>query len=202
MAAKKVNKLTSSNLKQIHSKTFTTKLVHIDIDNKIYDIEVDECLKVSKLQALISELIEKQKYLKDIEEALSIPNYIMFLIIKYFSNIDVAKVEDFSEQLRVFEIMLDLGVAEKILESIPESEMQKINVYIKKASDNIKKVANSPESQKELADLFAEMQDYEETHEELLETQDKMALNFANGIFSGEETSESEETIDGQTKTN
>lgn len=159
MATKKSNKLTSSNLKQIHSKTFTSKIIHIDIEGTIYDVKVDERFKISKIQTLISELIEKQKYFTDIEEVFSIINFVPFLIIKYFSDIDVAKVEDFSEQLRVFEIMIDLGVAEKILESMPETEMQKINTYIAKATDNVKKLTSDKDAMQEIEGLFADLKD-------------------------------------------
>ncbi len=174
MATKK-NKLSVSNLKQIHSKKFTTKVIHIEIDEKIYDIEIDEVFKVSKIQLLLSELFEKQKYFTKIEDAFSMINFLPFLIIKYFTDIDVAKVEDFSEQLKVYEILLDLGVAEKILENIPESEMQKIDAYIKKASDNVKKLANNKDAMKELEGMFAELKKEEES--ELVEDESEVTEN-------------------------
>lgn len=171
----KSNKLTVSNLKQIHSKKFTTKVIHIEIDEKIYDVEIDEVFKVSKIQLLLSELFEKQKYFTTIDEVFSIINYIPFLIIKYFTDIDVAKVEDFSEQLKVYEVMLDLGVAEKILENIPESEIKKIDSYIKKASANVKKLTSDKDAMKELEGMFAELKENEES--ELVEDESEVTEN-------------------------
>jgi hypothetical protein len=66
-------------------------------------------------------------------------------------------------------------VAEKILENIPESEMQKIDSYIKKASANVKKLTSDKDAMKELEGMFAELKEKEES--ELVEDESEVTEN-------------------------
>ena len=163
-------KLSTSALKSIHSKNFTVRKLILNIEGQDFEILVQEKFRFSLLQNIISDLIEAKKQLINIDQAFDYGNYVIFLLIKYFTDISITKTCDsFAKEIEMLNIMLDLEIVEPILACFDKEEVQKINGYIKKMSDNMKEFSSSPEAQKELADLFTEMQDYEETHEELLE---------------------------------
>ena len=147
-------KLTSSNILSLHSKTFTQKAIHLDIEGTAYTVLIDTKFKPSKIQELIMELAEKQRQITKFSDIFDISYYANFLIIKYFTDIEVAKVNDFDKQIRVFKAILDLEIFDKIAESFDQAELDKINKYIKKAGDNLKKLESDPEAMEDINQIM------------------------------------------------
>lgn len=166
MAKQKNKKINSGDILSLHSKLFTQKKVILNINNQNYEVLVDEKFSVDKIQQLILEVIEMQKQIKTFDDALSLSNYSIYLIIKYFTNIELAKENDFEKQMRVYKAMLDLGIIEKVLENFDEYELNKINSYIKKVNDNIKKASNNPELMNDLTEVIKQISEIE--HAEIL----------------------------------
>ena len=152
--AEKTKKLTSGNILSLHSKTFTQKAIHLDIEGTTYTVLIDTKFKPSKIQELIMELAEKQQQITKFSDIFNISYYANFLIIKYFTDIEVAKVNDFDKQIRVFKAILDLEIFDKIVESFDQAELDKVNKYIKKAGDNLKKLESDPEAMEDINQIM------------------------------------------------
>jgi len=132
----KVNKLTSSILLQEQSKLFVQRKVIITINKKDYEVLVDQKFLPTKLNQLILESVSNYDNLKDLDESVKV-SYLMFLTIKTFTNVEIAKTDDFQTQIRVLNAMLDLEIFDKIISEFPESELEKINDYMLKFNSRI-----------------------------------------------------------------
>jgi hypothetical protein len=163
----KAKKLSSGIILSTRDKQFVKKQVIIRVDGKDYEVLVDQKFEVKKIQQLLMELAEKQKQLIDINQVMEIPNYVQFLIIKYFCDIDFAKVEDFDQQLRVYSAMLDLDIVDTIIGSFDEEELKKINIYMKRLSANLDKLNTqldeNPEFRNEFNTTFTDINSYIES---------------------------------------
>jgi len=132
----KVNKLTSSILLQEQSKLFLTKKVIVNINKKDYEVLVDQKFLPTKLNQLILESVSNYDNLKNLDESVKV-SYLMLLAIKYFTNVEITKTNDFETQIRVLNALLDLEILDKILGEFPESELEKINDYMLKFNSKI-----------------------------------------------------------------
>jgi len=132
----KVNKLTSSILLQEQSKLFVQKQVIVNINKKDYEVLVDQKFLPTKLNQLILESVSNYDNLKDLDESVKV-SYLMLLAIKYFTNVEITKTNDFETQIRVLNALLDLEILDKILGEFPESELEKINEYMLKFNSKI-----------------------------------------------------------------
>ena len=132
----KSNKLTSSILLQEQSKLFVQRKVIITINKKDYEVLVDQKFLPTKLNQLILESVSNYDNLKDLDESVKV-SYLMFLTIKTFTNVEIAKTDDFQTQIRVLNAMLDLEIFDKIISEFPESELEKINDYMLKFNSRI-----------------------------------------------------------------
>lgn len=174
----KPKKLTASNILSLHSKTFKQKSIFVDIEGGQYEVLIDTKFQISKIQELIAEVIEKQRELFKIQDIFDIAYYINFLLIKYFTNINLAKAEEFDKQIRVFKAMIDLGIFDQVMEAFDEKEVEKINEYLKKASENVKKLGNSPEVIEDINKMIEDIESLENpevfmTDEELSEIEEE-----------------------------
>lgn len=165
MPKAKTNKLNAGIITQTRDKQFTKRKLTFLIDSKNYEVTVDEKLSVMKLMRMLLELAEKVKYMYDINQVMEIPNYMVYLIIKYFTDIDCAKVDSFEEQINVFSAMMDLDIIQPILDVIPEDEMKKIGEYSKRLTKNIEKfdkqVEDNPELMTEINKIIADVAELE-----------------------------------------
>ena len=152
--ANKPKKLTASNILSLHSKMFTQKAIHIDVEGNMYEVLIDKKFQPTKIQELIMEMLEKQQQISKFEDIFNMTYYVNYLIIKYFTNISIANVNDFEKQIRVFKALLDLEIFEKVVESFDQSEIDKINKYIKKVSENAKNLENNPEAMEEINEII------------------------------------------------
>jgi hypothetical protein len=148
----KTSKLSSSAILQGYSKEFVQKKLTITIGNKDYDVLVDQKFRVTKLQEMIMEGLENYNNTKELDESVK-TTYFLFLIIKHFTDIDVAKAEKFDEQIKVLKAMLDLEIFDKIVNAFPESEMKRIKDYMVKFTERVNELVNDKKSLEDLKDI-------------------------------------------------
>ena len=154
--AKSNKQLTSSILLQEQSKLFVQKKVNIHINKKDYEVLVDQVFLPTKLNALIMESISNYDNLKELDESVKI-SYLMLLAIKQFTDIEIAKTDDFEYQIRVLNSLINLEVFDKIVSEFPESELEKINDYMLKFNDRIDEFIKDGKSIKYLKEVFGEI---------------------------------------------
>ena len=152
----KVNKLNSSVILKEWSKEFVQKRVIIVINNKDYEVLVDQKFRNTVIQEMFLESLNNHDNYKNLSESIK-TSYFMFLLIKYFSDLEIAKTDEFEYQIRVLDAMLDLGIYETLMNSFPESEIEKVNEYVIKFSknmDNFMKDDKNIEKLKSIIDGF------------------------------------------------
>jgi len=149
----KSNKLTSSILLQEQSKLFVQKKVNIHINKKNYEVLVDQKFLPTKLNALIMESISNYDNLKELDESVKI-SYLMLLAIKQFTDIEIAKTDDFEYQIRVLNSLINLEIFDKIVSEFPESELEKINEYMLKFNSRIDQFIKDGKSIEYLKEVF------------------------------------------------
>jgi len=151
----KSNKLTSSILLQEQSKLFVQRKVIVTLNKKDYEVLVDQVFIPTKLNALIMESISNYDNLKDLDESVKV-SYLMLLAIKTFTNVEIAKTDDFQTQIKVLNAMLDLEIFDKIIGEFPESELEKINDYMLKFNSRIDQFINDGKSIEYLKEVFGD----------------------------------------------
>jgi hypothetical protein len=154
-------KLNTNNVLSLHDKTFKQKPITIDVEGESFEVLIDTKFQVSKIQQLLTEVMERNQQLIKINDIFDITYYMNFLVIKYFTNIEIAKEDDFETQIRIFKALLDLEIFDKIMENFDKGELDKINKYMKKASANIKEVENNPEIMEEIQQIFKDVESLE-----------------------------------------
>lgn len=159
----KINKLTSGIIKNTYSKNFTQKKVILDISGKDYEVLIDEKFRTSKLQAMILEALQNIGSLKEYGESVT-TSYYLFLMIKYFSDIEV-ETENIEEQIKLLNQMIDLEIFEKVINSFPESEIQRTNQFIKKFAERVTELANDKQGLEDIKNLIGEELDKENIEE-------------------------------------
>ena len=132
----KVNKLTSSILLQEQSKLFVQRKITVNINKKDYEVLVDQKFLPTKIQQLIQEGISNLDNFNGLDDSVR-TSYFLYLIIKYFSDIEIAKTDDFETQIRIMNSMINLEIFDKILGEFEESELEKVNDYILKFNGNL-----------------------------------------------------------------
>ena len=150
----KINKLTSGIIKNTYSKNFTQKKVILDIGGKNYEVLIDEKFRTSKLQAMILEALQNIGSLKEYGESVT-TSYYLFLMIKYFSDIEV-ETESIEEQIKLLNQMIDLEIFEKVINSFPESEIQRTNQFIKKLAERVAELSNDKQKLEDIKNLIGE----------------------------------------------
>jgi len=116
---------------------------------------VDQKFRPTKLNELIVEAITNYDKFKELDESVKV-SYLMFLAIKYFTNLEVAKTDTLEEQIRILNAMLDLEIFDKIVSEFPESELEKINDYMLKFNDRIDEFMKDGKSIEYLKEVFGE----------------------------------------------
>ena len=147
----KINKLNSGVILSAYSKEFTQKKLTLDINGKNYEVLVDEKFKNTKIQAMVLESVTNFKKLEGYEESVKLAYY-MFLMVKHFTDIELANTEDFEEQVRVLNAMVDLDIFGKVTSAFPEEEINKVNEFLKKFGDKMKELNEL--NNKELEDMI------------------------------------------------
>jgi len=131
----KINKLNAGIIKQAYSKEFTKKKLTVLIDNKSYEILIDEKFKTTKLNEMVLEVLKNYENYEKLPDNLRL-TYIYFIMIKYFTDLDVT-TETFEEQLVLIEALIDLNIFETIIASFAETEINKLVEYMKKFTERL-----------------------------------------------------------------
>jgi hypothetical protein len=154
MATKKSNKLNASIIKQAHDKAFTQRKVSVIIENKTYDILLDEKFEVEKIKNVIMDLTRMYQQLYDANQIFDIPIYSTFLLLKYFTDLDFTDINSFEDAVKIIKYLDDFGCLDTIVNSFDQKEASKIKLYMQKAEENIKAIENNPELKHEYIDLM------------------------------------------------
>lgn len=147
----KVNKLNSNAILGAYSKEFTQRKIILDVDGKNFEFLVDEKFKPSKVQALVSESLINFQKLKGYDESKRL-KYYMFLIIKHFTDIEIS--DDFEDQIRLLNAMIDLEIFEKIIDAFPEEEFVKCSDAIKQFGVRANKMLQDEKSMQEIKETI------------------------------------------------
>jgi len=131
----KINKLNAGIIKQAYSKEFTKRKLTVLIDNKFYEILVDEKFKTTKLNLMVLEVLKNYENYEKLPDNLRL-TYIYFIMIKHFTDLDVT-TETFEEQLALIEALIDLNIFETIIASFAETEINKLVEYMKKFTERL-----------------------------------------------------------------
>jgi hypothetical protein len=151
----KINKLTAGIIKNTYSKEFTQKKIILNIADKDYEVLIDEKFKTSKLQSMLLEAMQNISKLKEYDDAVT-TSYYMFLMIKYFTDIDLAQTEDFAEQINILNAMIDLEIFEKVLNSFPESEFERTNQFIRRFADRLTELTKDTKNLEEIKNIIGD----------------------------------------------
>ena len=161
MANSKIEKLSSSKILSLHSKTFTQKVINVQVGETVYAVTIDVKFQPTKLQAMILELVEKYQHISKLDDVLDISYYANFLLLKYFTDLGLEKVDDFNKQLKVFKGLVDLEIFDKVVDGFDPVELEKVNVYIKKIGENLKKVSKDPQVMEDIQQMVSEISQIE-----------------------------------------
>ena len=161
MANSKIEKLSSSKILSLHSKTFTQKVINVQVGDTVYAVTIDVKFQPTKLQAMILDLVEKYQHISKLDDVLDISYYANFLLLKYFTDLGLEKVDDFNKQLKVFKGLVDLEIFDKVVDGFDTVELEKVNVYIKKIGENLKKVSKDPQVMEDIQQMVSEISQIE-----------------------------------------
>ena len=153
---KTTKKLNISTLKQAHDKAFTQRKLTFDIEGKTYTCLVDEKFSIIKIKDMIMDLCEVYKTFIDMKDVWSLPLYTNFLLLKYFTDLDLNDLS-YEQSIMTIKYLDDFECLETIMNAFDENEVLKFNKYMKKATENVKKLANNPEAMKEIKDVFTDI---------------------------------------------
>lgn len=133
----KVKNLTVSAMKKIDAKEFGERK-QIDVNG--YAVEIDKKFRKTKITLIFAEIIDKRDYCivnKINFNLLDLNSYIMLLIVKNFTSVDVP--DDFGEQLRVLDIMVDNDFMEPIMKSFDQDQLKSVYDMLGKFTENVEK---------------------------------------------------------------
>ncbi len=162
-------KLTITDLKNKNKKFEEKKSVEIDG----YTFNISQYFKPSLVQDVIYDLqkriVECEKNEIEVDPSIY-SSYLWFLIIKKFTDaLDGIKFKenDFEKELMVVELLIDAEYFIKIIESFPESEIQKVSNMV----ENTEKLMNAIILQQEV--IQEEGQEEEQKEDEKGEEEEK-----------------------------
>lgn len=137
-------------INQANEKQFTNKTVIVPVDDKDYEVKIDEIFRTTKIEKMVNNLVKSDNLskFKDLDDSVKL-SYYMYLIIKEFSNLDIPDNLLIEEEINLVSNLIDLGIFEAIINEIPESEIKKVNEYLQKFNMNLNKVLDEMNEGKE-----------------------------------------------------
>lgn len=157
MAKAKVSKkLNATTIKKAHGKKFTQKKVVVEVEGNEYEILIDEKFEAVKMQQLAFEGLTNFKEFTSLDEGNQI-NYFSFLILKYFTNVDVKNVKKVADQLELMNSMLNLGIIGAIFDNMPAEEIHAVGEHLKKLTERVKRLdsmGKPPKDAKQLESII------------------------------------------------
>ena len=131
---RKYKTLNYENLKKQDRAMFPKKTIFIDD----YKIVIDKKFKQSKINKIIEELIEKEKYARIKELNFNIITMQYLYMIKYFTSVYISN--QYERQIQELDWLCDQGYFEKILNEFNQDEINKINQSFIKIINNASKM--------------------------------------------------------------
>ena len=169
----KTKKLNLNAIKKVTKKYNKQKKVYVSLDGENLEFCVDIYFSPEKRTKLIQEIIQNINYLKDVDESVYI-SYVLFLIIKYFSDINFVKENDFSKQLSILTDMINAEVFNDIIDKFDNKEIEKLNNEL-------------AESMKKVQELVKELIKNKELQNDVLESE--KILEMTNDIVNDDKES-------------
>lgn len=149
----KTKKLNLNAIKKVAKKYNKQKKAYVSLDGENLEFCVDIYFSPEKRTKLIQEIIQNINYLKDVDESVYI-SYILFLIIKYFSDINFVKENDFSKQISILTDMINAEVFNDIIDKFDNKEIEKLNNELaesmKRAQELVKELIKNKELQNDV----------------------------------------------------
>ena len=149
----KTKKLNLNAIKKVTKKYNKQKKAYISLDGENLEFCVDIYFSPEKRTKLIQKIIQNINYLKDVDESVYI-SYTLFLIIKYFSDINFVKENDFSKQLSILTDMINAEVFNDIIDKFDSKEIEKLNSELaesmKRAQELVKELIKNKELQNDI----------------------------------------------------
>ena len=170
----KTKKLNLNAIKKVTKKYNKQKKVYVSLDGENLEFCVDIYFSPEKRTKLIQEIIQNINYLKDVDESVYI-SYVLFLIIKYFSDINFVKENDFSKQLSILTDMINAEIFNDIIDKFDNKEIEKLNNEL-------------AESMKKVQELVKELIKNKELQNDVLESE--KILQITNDIVKDDKESE------------
>lgn len=170
----KTKKLNLNAIKKATKKYNEQKKTYVSLDGENLEFCVDIYFSPEKRTKLIQEIIQNMNYIKDVDESVY-SSYILFLIIKYFSDINFVKENDFSKQISILTDMINAEVFNDIIDKFDNKEIEKLNNEL-------------AESMKKVQEFFKELIKNKELQNDILESE--KILQVANDIVNDDKESE------------
>ena len=148
----KSQKLTVSNIKQMHDKLFTKRKMSFMIEDTTFNYLMDEKFEVEKIKDYIIDLSTAYQEMYNIKQLFDIGIYGCFPLMKHFTDLDVSVVESYDDAVKVVKYLNNMECLETIINAFNQKEVDKIKVYMKKSYEN--QANTDPEFQKEYAELL------------------------------------------------
>lgn len=140
-----------NNINKKYKETFTE-----DFDG--YKIDFHKHYSISKINELISEVIDNfRKHQNDGFTTDFLGTYIYIQILRHFTSLAIPK--DFDKQLQWVDQLVDAGYLKRIIELIPEKEVEKIMDEVVKQTQQINENMDKFEEEVSEMDLEPEVQD-------------------------------------------
>jgi len=133
-------KLTSSTLSKSSTKFNEGIVIQVaDRFSEIYTVEINKYFKTTEVQKLIVDYLASKEELPNFVSDLELikdTTYLYYaLLVKYFTSVPLS--EDLMELISGVETLIDLEVFDKIVGALPQEEVERVNVLIKKMTDNL-----------------------------------------------------------------
>ena len=176
--SKVIKKLDIKTLEKVRTKTFTKKKIIVTAKGQDYEVIIDEKFKVGQIKNLILEYFTDCEYLISHGHIEITPQYLKFLILKYFTNIDILQESKTMEQKinTWFILVEDFGILDTIVNHFDEKELNEVVIYINQAKENLDKLTKDKELMKEYSDLLSLIEDKKDAffvEDEIVEDESK-----------------------------
>lgn len=137
-------------INQANENLFTSKEIEIMVEDKPYSVKIDQNFRTTKIEKMISSLVtsENLKQFGELDESVKL-SYYMFLIIREFTNLDIPNNISIEKEIILISNLIDLDIFSAILENIPESEIKKVNDYLKKFNMNLNMMLDENKTENE-----------------------------------------------------
>lgn len=133
-------KLTSSTLSKSSNKFGERLTIQVtDRFSESYSVDINKYFKTSEVQKLIVDYISFKEELPNLVSELELikdTTYLYYaLLVKYFTNVPLS--DSLMELISGTETLIDLEVFDHIVGALPKEEIERVNVLIKKMTDNL-----------------------------------------------------------------